>query len=60
MTRVPVMVRIRRRKTQEGGSDIDVVSKLKEAAEKVEEEENNIEKLKRELNEFIRGGNRYG
>ena len=31
MTRVPVMVRVRRRRTREGGADIDILAKLKEA-----------------------------
>jgi DNA helicase HerA-like ATPase len=31
MTKAPVMVRVKRRRTQEGGADIDIVGKLKEA-----------------------------
>ncbi|RLF05409.1 MAG: ATP-binding protein [Thermoprotei archaeon] len=36
VTRVPVMVKIRSRETREGGADIDVVSKLKEALNETE------------------------
>jgi len=31
VTKTPVMVRVRRRKTREGGADIDIVERLKEA-----------------------------
>ena len=31
VTKLPVMIRIRQRKTKEGGSDIDVVKKLKDS-----------------------------
>ena len=39
VTRAPVMVKIRKRETEEGGADIDVVEKLKEAVREAEEEE---------------------
>jgi len=39
ITRAPVMVKIRPRETEEGGADIDVVKKLKEAEKEAEEEE---------------------
>jgi len=35
VTAVPVMIRVRTRMTQEGGADVDVVAKLKEAREKM-------------------------
>ena len=38
MTRAPVMARIRKRRTREGGSDIDIVGKMKTATEKAKEE----------------------
>ncbi|MEM3927707.1 MAG: ATP-binding protein [Archaeoglobaceae archaeon] len=45
ITRAPVMVRIRRRKTREGGADIDVVAELQKAIKRVEEEKDKIETL---------------
>ncbi|MEM3365392.1 MAG: ATP-binding protein [Candidatus Methanomethyliaceae archaeon] len=51
ITRAPVMVKVKKRKTREGGADIDIVGKLKEAlvigSESKSEKE--IQKLKEEL-----------
>jgi len=60
MTRAPVMAKIRKRETQEGGSDIDIVNKLKEAAAKAKERttEKEIEELKSELSGFMKKGRR--
>jgi len=53
VTRAPVMIRVRERITREGGADIDVVGKLREAVrEAEEEEERREEELKRELDEY--------
>jgi len=62
MTRAPVMAKIRRRKTREGGSDIDIVNKLKEAAAKAKERttEKEIEELKSELSGFTKKGRENG
>jgi hypothetical protein len=43
VTAVPVMVRVRGRETREGGADIDLVSKLKEAKAKAKGDERLIE-----------------
>jgi DNA helicase HerA-like ATPase len=55
MTRAPVMVRVKKRRTKEGGSDIDIVSKMKSAVEKAKEEtpENEGERLRGELKGFL-------
>jgi DNA helicase HerA-like ATPase len=55
MTRAPVMVRVKKRRTKEGGSDIDIVNKMKSAIEKAKEEtsENESERLRGELKEFL-------
>jgi DNA helicase HerA-like ATPase len=51
MTRAPVMIKVKRRETREGGADIDIVGKLKEALavgrESKSEEE--IQRLRDEL-----------
>jgi DNA helicase HerA-like ATPase len=54
MTRAPVMVRVKKRRLREGGSDIDIMGKMKEAAEKASEEtaENASERLRKELKGF--------
>jgi len=53
VTRAPVMVRIRQRETEEGGADIDVVEKLREAVKEAEEEEESREeRLREELNMY--------
>ena len=55
MTRAPVMVKVKRRRTREGGSDIDIVSKMKSAIEKANEEtsENQSKRLRNELEGFL-------
>jgi len=55
MTRAPVMVRVKKRRTREGGSDIDIVSKMKLAIEKAGEEtpEKESERLRSELQGFL-------
>ncbi len=53
MTRVPVMVKIKKRKTREGGADIDVVGKLKAAAEQARAGDK-IEELRGEITGFYR------
>jgi len=57
MTRAPVMIKTRKRKTREGGSDLDIVKKLREAAKKAKEEntEKKIEDLRSELKGFLKG-----
>jgi DNA helicase HerA-like ATPase len=53
VTKTPVMVKIRQRETEEGGSDVDIVNKLKEALEAVHEEEvNKGDKLREELSKY--------
>lgn len=50
IVKAPVIVKVRRRETLEGGADIDVVVKLKEASNLVEEFEKKIEyELKEEV-----------
>ena len=58
MTRAPVMVRVKRRRTREGGSDIDIVGKMKAAVEKSREEtvENDGERLRREMKDLMGPG----
>jgi len=55
MTRAPVMVRIKKRRTREGGSDIDIVGKMKLAIEQVKEEtpDKESERLRGELKGFL-------
>ena len=53
MTRAPVMARIRKRRTREGGSDIDIMGKMKEAVKKAKEETINNESKR--LREDIKG-----
>jgi hypothetical protein len=55
MTRAPIMAKIRKRTTREGGSDIDVVSKMREAVDKAKEEnvENESERLRKEIQGFM-------
>jgi hypothetical protein len=49
------MVRVKKRRTREGGSDIDIVSKMKIAIEKASEEvpEKESERLRSELQGFL-------
>ena len=51
MTRAPVMVKVKKRRTREGGADIDIVGKLKEALAVGSESkgEKEIQKLRDEL-----------
>ncbi len=55
MTRAPVMVKVKRRRTREGGSDIDIIGKMKSAIEKASEEtsENQSKRLRDELEGFL-------
>jgi DNA helicase HerA-like ATPase len=55
MTRAPVMVKIKKRRTKEGGSDIDIVAKMKAAVEKARQEtaENESSRLRSELQGFM-------
>ena len=55
MTRAPVMVMVKKRRTREGGSDIDIVGKMKLAIEKAKEEtpEKESERLRGELKGFL-------
>jgi DNA helicase HerA-like ATPase len=57
MTRAPVMVRVKKRRTREGGSDIDIISKMKVAVEKAKEEnvENQSKALRDDLKGFLGG-----
>lgn len=54
VTRAPVMVKIRQRETEEGGADIDVVEKLREAVKETDEEEECREERLREEIEKIK------
>jgi DNA helicase HerA-like ATPase len=58
MTRAPVMMRVKKRRTREGGSDIDIISKMKAAVEKAKEEtaENESKRLRDDLKGFLGGG----
>ncbi|MEM3733898.1 MAG: hypothetical protein QW158_03005 [Nitrososphaerales archaeon] len=49
--RAPVMVKVRKRRTQEGGADIDILGKLKEALNvgKESKGEKEIQRLREEL-----------
>lgn len=55
MTRAPIMARIKKRTTREGGSDIDIMGKMKNAIEKAKEEtvENESLRLRKELKGFM-------
>lgn len=54
VTKAPVMIKVRQRETEEGGADIDVVEKLKEALREAEEEEKSKDKVLREEIEKVR------
>jgi DNA helicase HerA-like ATPase len=54
VTKAPVMVKIRRRETKEGGADIDVVGSLRRAVEMVKEEENKRGAVLREIREMMK------
>jgi DNA helicase HerA-like ATPase len=55
MTRAPIMARIGKRTTREGGSDINIMGKMKEAVEKAKEEtlENESERLRKDMKDFM-------
>lgn len=55
MTRAPIMARIKKRTTREGGSDIDIMGKMKEAIEKAGEE--TVEKGSQRLRKDLKGFN---
>lgn len=55
MTRAPVMVKVKKRRTLEGGADVDIVGKLNEALKVASEnkKEKEIQKLREELRDFM-------
>jgi len=55
LTRAPVMVKVRRRNTQEGGADLDLLGMLNEAREYVDNEESRREEELRQDLEDTRG-----
>ncbi len=54
VTKAPIMVKIRKRETEEGGADIDVVEMLKEALKEAEEEERSRDEVLKEEIKKIR------
>jgi DNA helicase HerA-like ATPase len=54
MTRAPVMARIKKRRTREGGSDIDIMGKMKDAVKKAKEEtvDNESQRLREDMKGF--------
>jgi DNA helicase HerA-like ATPase len=55
MTRAPIMARIKKRVTREGGSDVDIMGKMKDAVAKAKEEtlENESERLRKDMKGFM-------
>jgi DNA helicase HerA-like ATPase len=55
MTRAPIMARIKKRATREGGSDIDIMGKMKDAVAQAKEEtlDNESERLRKEMKGFL-------
>jgi DNA helicase HerA-like ATPase len=55
MTRAPIMARIGKRRTREGGSDIDIVGKLKDAVQQAKQEtvENESQRLRNDIKDFM-------
>src|SRR4030067_910226 len=53
MTRAPVMARIKKRRTREGGSDIDIMGKMKDAVKKAKDE--TVDNESRRLRDDIKG-----
>ena len=55
MTRAPVMMKVKRRRTLEGGSDIDIVAKMRAAVEKSREEslDNESDRLRKEIKDLM-------
>ncbi|HDO41927.1 MAG TPA: ATP-binding protein [Candidatus Bathyarchaeota archaeon] len=56
MTRAPVMVKVKRRTTMEGGADIDIIGKLSKAVEEAKKEtaQSEAERLRNELKDLMR------
>lgn len=52
MTKVPVMLQVRKRKTQEGGGDINIVKQLKKARKAHQREEKEVQEQEDELDEL--------
>jgi hypothetical protein len=55
MTRAPIMAKIKKRVTREGGSDIDIIGKMADAMIKAKEEttEKESERLRQEMKGFL-------
>ena len=55
MTRAPIMMRVRNRTTKEGGSDIDIIAKLKDAIAKAKEHtiENDSQQLRKNIKDLM-------
>jgi hypothetical protein len=62
MTRAPIMARIRKRTTREGGSDIDIMGKMKEAVAKASEAtpENESKKLREDMRQLMSEDDKKG
>ncbi len=58
MTRAPVMVRVKKRRLREGGSDIDILDKMREATSRAKEEtvENESEQLRKNIKDLTDSG----
>jgi DNA helicase HerA-like ATPase len=54
MTRAPIMARIRKRVTREGGSDIDIMGKMKDAVKEAKQEtvDNESQRLREDIKGF--------
>jgi DNA helicase HerA-like ATPase len=54
MTRAPIMARIRKRVTREGGSDIDIMGKMKDAVKEAKQEtvDNESQRLRQDMKGF--------
>jgi DNA helicase HerA-like ATPase len=59
MTRAPIMARISKRATREGGSDVDILGKMKEAVSKAKEEtlENKSTQLRKDMKDLMGSAN---
>ncbi|MCJ7635340.1 ATP-binding protein [Candidatus Bathyarchaeota archaeon] len=55
MTRAPIMMKVRKRSTKEGGSDIDIMAKLRNAVKEAGEDtaENQTRQLREELKDLM-------
>ncbi len=55
MTRAPIMARIKKRTTREGGSDIDIIGKMNDAVTKAKEDtpDKESERLRKEMKGFL-------